>query len=214
MKWIQDKGQKAALISTLQYNFSNFGAIAMQLWCLLSYIRLLKQSKNFLGDERLGAAPAAPAPPLNTPLGICLVEKCLRRNYKNSFVTISQPVSQGLWSVAKTNTKRKMLILMFWSFGRYTCCKCDENRELSSFDTSADVDEDVDAEWLSTRQSRCPTAVSMMRFWFLTTLLSWSEAPIHDAISPSPNVFHGRWKQFESGGPSAEDRGAVSAEGV
>ena len=94
----------------------------------------------------MGGGGPRPPPPLNTPLGICLVEKCLRRNYKNSFVTISQPVSQGLWSVAKTNTKRKMLILMFRSFGRYTCCKCDENRELSSFDTSADVDEDVDAE--------------------------------------------------------------------
>jgi len=62
MKWIQDKGQKAALISALlQYNFSNFGAIAVQFWCILSYIRLLKQSKNFLGDGRLGGgAPAAP----------------------------------------------------------------------------------------------------------------------------------------------------------
>ena len=62
MKWIQDKGQKAALISTLQYNFSNFGAIAVQFWCILSYIRLLKQSKNFLGDGRLGG-PRPPRPP-------------------------------------------------------------------------------------------------------------------------------------------------------
>ena len=62
MKWIEDKGQKAALISTLQYNFSNFRAIAVQFWCILSYIRLLKQSKNFLGmgDWGGGAAPAAP----------------------------------------------------------------------------------------------------------------------------------------------------------
>ena len=62
MKWIQDKGQKAAHISTLQYNFSNFGAITVQFWCILSYIRLLKQGKNFLGmgDWGGGAAPAAP----------------------------------------------------------------------------------------------------------------------------------------------------------
>ena len=65
MKWIQNKGQKAALISTLQYNFSNFGAIAVQFWCILSYIRLLKQSKKFLGNGRLGWGGA---PPLNTPL--------------------------------------------------------------------------------------------------------------------------------------------------
>ena len=67
MKWIQDKGQKAALISTLQYNFSNFGAIAVQFWCILSCIRLLKQGKNFLGWA-IGGGAAAPAAPLNKPL--------------------------------------------------------------------------------------------------------------------------------------------------
>jgi len=44
-----------------------FGAIAVQLWCILSYIRILKRSKNFLGDGRLGR-PRPPRPPLNTPL--------------------------------------------------------------------------------------------------------------------------------------------------
>ena len=44
-----------------------FGAIAVQFWCILSYIRLLKQSKNVLGDGRLGGGPQPP-PPLNTPL--------------------------------------------------------------------------------------------------------------------------------------------------
>jgi len=54
---------KGGTSSTLQYNFSNFGAIAVQFWCMLSYIRVLKQSKNFLGMGDWGG-PRPPRPPL------------------------------------------------------------------------------------------------------------------------------------------------------
>ena len=66
MKWIQDKIQKAALISTLQYNFSNFRAIAVQFWCIL-LLGYLNRAKKFLGNGRLGGG-RPPRPPLNTPL--------------------------------------------------------------------------------------------------------------------------------------------------
>ena len=54
---------KGGTLSTLQYNFSNFGAIVVQFWCILSYIRLLKQSKNFLGmGDWGGGGPSKYAP--------------------------------------------------------------------------------------------------------------------------------------------------------
>ena len=60
MKWIQDKGQKAARY----HHYSTTSAISVLLRCNSDYpflyIRLLKQSKNFLGMGDWGGAPTRP----------------------------------------------------------------------------------------------------------------------------------------------------------
>ena len=84
---ISSRSERTAALHRSSQN-NAFGTIAVQFWCILSYIRLLKQNKNFLGDGRLGGRGPRGPTPLNTPLIVpncCSIDSMVLILYKSKF---------------------------------------------------------------------------------------------------------------------------------